>query len=295
MSHSKSYKKAEKAFGSGDYAEALLLYRQIVSADPEEADAVWGVAECFHSLGEHSLAIQWYRKYLELEPDEPEATHMLAALGEGKAPRRAGDEYVVAHFDRFADDFDKQLLEELDYSAPRHLGTVLSELVGEASGDLAILDAGCGTGLCGPFLKPFASRLDGVDLSGEMLKKAEERALYDDLYEDELGRFMRKSDRTYDIVLAADTVCYFGALGALLKATARILEPGGYFLFSVEADDEISTYRLTESGRYVHATGYIEKSAADAGLETISVTRETLRTEYGEAVEGDIWVLRAAG
>ena len=35
-----------------------------------------------------------------------------------------------------------------------------------------MLDAGCGTGLCGPLLKPFAGRLDGVDLSPRMLAKA---------------------------------------------------------------------------------------------------------------------------
>ncbi|NIR58985.1 MAG: methyltransferase domain-containing protein, partial [Gammaproteobacteria bacterium] len=44
-----------------------------------------------------------------------------------------------------------------------------------------ILDAGCGTGLCGPLLAPHARTLVGVDLSGGMIAKAEELAVYDEL------------------------------------------------------------------------------------------------------------------
>ena len=35
-----------------------------------------------------------------------------------------------------------------------------------------ILDAGCGTGLCGPLLRPLAARLVGVDLSEKMVELA---------------------------------------------------------------------------------------------------------------------------
>jgi len=295
VSHKKSYSKAEKAFSGGDYATALMLYRQIFAEDPDETDAVWGVAECFHSLGEISLAIEWYRKYLELEPDEPEALHMLAALGEGTAPSRASDDYVTAHFDRFAEDFDKQLLEELDYRAPDLLADTLETHAGPAKGKLAILDAGCGTGLCGPRLKPYAARLDGVDLSGEMLKYARRRKAYDKLFEEELGHHLSRARRRYDVILAADTVCYFGDLTKLFKSAARVLKSGGLFIFSVEAGDKDADFELTQSGRYTHGKSYIRKVAKKAGLKEAAVDTETLRTEYGEPVAGDIWVLSKPG
>ena len=95
-----------------------MLYRQIFSDNANEFDAVWGVAECFHSLGEINLAIEWYKKYLEFEPNEPEAMHMLSALGENIPPRRASNAYLIAHFNRFAQDFDKHLTETLNYRVP---------------------------------------------------------------------------------------------------------------------------------------------------------------------------------
>ena len=47
--------------------------------------------------------------------------------------------------------------------------------------DAYILDAGCGTGLCGPLVAPHAQRLTGVDLSAGMLAQASEKGVYDEL------------------------------------------------------------------------------------------------------------------
>jgi predicted TPR repeat methyltransferase len=47
------------------------------------------------------------------------------------------------------------------------------------TGDLCVLDAGCGTGLYGPLLKWLGARLVGVDLSAGMLAEALKRKAYD--------------------------------------------------------------------------------------------------------------------
>ena len=49
-----------------------------------------------------------------------------------------------------------------------------------AAGSRTALDLGCGTGLCGPLVKPRVERLDGVDLSGAMLDRARATGVYDD-------------------------------------------------------------------------------------------------------------------
>jgi len=291
VENEKKYEQAEEAFTEGDYAVALKVYQDIFEHDQKQPNAVWGIAECFHSLGQIGEAIAWYKRYLSYEPNEPEALHMLAALGEGRAPLRASDDYVKAHFDRFAEDFDKQLLEELDYKAPDILVNTLQTQVGSPTGLLSILDAGCGTGLCGPKLKPYAARLDGVDISREMLSFSRKLEVYDNLFEEELTRHFETTEAQYDVVIAADTLCYFGDLALLFKLVGRILREKGIFLFSVEADEIGADFSLTQSGRYTHARNYITTVANSVNLRNISVRSETLRTEYGEAVIGDIWVL----
>ncbi|MCX4239251.1 class I SAM-dependent DNA methyltransferase [Paraliomyxa miuraensis] len=56
--------------------------------------------------------------------------------------------------------------------------------------DLDVLDAGCGTGLCAPLLRPLARTLVGVDLSGKMLDQARRRGGYDELIEAELTEML---------------------------------------------------------------------------------------------------------
>ncbi len=79
-------------------------------------------------------------------------------------------------------------------------------------GRLVVLDAGCGTGLCGPLLRPYASRLVGVDLSGGMLDHARRKEIYTDLVQSELTEFLAAQQRAFDVIVAADTLVYFGDL-----------------------------------------------------------------------------------
>ena len=44
-----------------------------------------------------------------------------------------------------------------------------------------VMDAGCGTGLCGPLFKNLSSHLAGIDLSQRMIDRARDRRIYDHL------------------------------------------------------------------------------------------------------------------
>ena len=56
-----------------------------------------------------------------------------------------------------AESFDAHLLENLDYRAPALIAEALKEQMSEPVANLDVLDAGCGTGLCGEFLRSYAS------------------------------------------------------------------------------------------------------------------------------------------
>ena len=130
-----------------------------------------------------------------------------------------------------------------------------------------------------------------MDISEEMLNFSRKLQVYDNLFEEELTHHFETTEAQYDVVIAADTLCYFGDLALLFKLVGRILSEKGIFLFSVEADEIGADFSLTQSGRYTHSRNYITRVANSVNLRNISVRSETLRTEYGEAVIGDIWVL----
>lgn len=285
---------AEAAYMEGDYGKALSDYQRAHALTPDLGEAVWGIADCHASLGDNDTAIDWYRRYLEIEPDEPEALHMLASLGVGAPPERASEDYVTTYFDRFAPDFDDMLVKQLEYRIPeRIVETAEWAFRGELS-SLTVLDVGCGTGLCGEALDGRVRRIDGVDLSPEMLKVARKRKIYRRLAEADIEDYLAETSRRYDLIVSGDVLVYLGALEKTISGFANSLAPGGVAVFSLEAR-EGGGFKLTESGRYAHSRDYVREVAAAAGLTERGVSQVTARLEYGEPVKGDIWVFGLDG
>ncbi len=274
-------------------------------------------------LGEHRRAAGMVREWLAQEPNNPIAAHMLAAceasLGPGATtgtgtgtlagasmaagrsghaptptptPERASDDYVKQVFDAFSTSFDAKL-EALNYRAPEWVMRSFAAAVGEPRAALDIVDAGCGTGLCGPLLRPYARHLAGCDLSEGMLRRAKVRGGYDVLHAAELTFYLDTQAAAFDAVISADTLCYFGALEAPLAAAYRSLRPGGWIVFSVEAQppDAGLPHRLQSSGRYAHTAAYLKQALTEARFEAITLEPVDLRMEAGEPVRG--WVARA--
>src|SRR5262249_45260906 len=147
-----------------------------------------------------------------------------------------------------------------------------------------LLDAGCGTGLAAPLLKPRTRRLVGVDLSAGMLAKAQARALYDELAVGELCAFMRARPRQFDVVFSAGTLWYFGKLDEPLAAAAECLRTGGSLLFSVEAwspPDPGALFNLQPHGRYRHTESYLRRATEAQGFTVSRLDQEVLRRERG--------------
>lgn len=272
--------------------QSAECFRESFRHDPANVRALEGVGVALYMLGRHDQAADVYRQWLEREPDNPVPRHMLASCGAAEAPPRAADDYVRDVFDGFAESFDEQLIQNLGYRAPEVLVGMLDEVVPAGGGGLDVLDAGCGTGLCAPLLRARARHLVGVDLSGGMVDKARLRGGYDALEVAELTAWLGAHPRSFDLVVSADTLVYFGQLGPVLAAAADALRAGGWVGFTLEAaEGEAEVAELTSSGRYRHSRPYVERVLADSGFDAVTVRGDTLRREAGKPVSG--WVVRA--
>jgi predicted TPR repeat methyltransferase len=244
------------------------------------------VARAMIHLGHTDQAVALYKKWSLEDPDNPVIKHHLAALTRPETVERASDAYIESTFDNFADSFDNKLA-LLEYHAPELVRDALKAVYPDATASIDIADAGCGTGLCGPLVQPWASRLCGFDLSGRMLARAKARGVYSDLHRHELVSFLNAHPAEFDAVISADTLVYFGALDEVMLALHCAVRPGGHVFYTVEALDEGDRqHKLTASGRYAHSLGHITASANAAGLQVSSTTSVTLRNESGRPVVG---------
>src|SRR6516225_6383410 len=171
----------------GRLDRAIDAYRRAIAIDPSHANAhnnlgvllratgqrpkhrearkLLAVAHC--TLGEIGKAVSIFEEWLDEEPGNPIARHMLAACTGRDVPERASDGFIEATFDGFASSFEAKL-QRLSYRAPALIGAMLEDSGLERSHGLDVLDVGCGTGLCGAIVAPFARHLVGVDLSQGM-------------------------------------------------------------------------------------------------------------------------------
>jgi len=278
------------ALDSGKEKAALTCFERALALAPDSPDAIWGLAETLHELGKTSRALEFYRRYLTMRPDSGPAQHMIAALGGTPPTVRAPDTYVSYVFDYYAPDFDRDLVEELQYRGPELLRDALAAALPGAR-DLDVLDIGCGTGLSGVPLKPLARALTGVDLSEKMLQRAQDRGLYDALARAEMTAFLAEKRESFDLIVAADAFCYVGDLAPVFRAAAGALKPGGHLAFTVE-HRKGRGWRLLDSGRYAHGAAWLRRAAREAGLEEMHATTGTLRLEYGEPLEAYVAVMR---
>jgi predicted TPR repeat methyltransferase len=270
---------------SGRIDEAIACLTRALELQPRNAESRRVLAAAYAALGEQEKASAILRDWLADEPFSPTARHLLAAVSGQNVPERADDTYVRTTFDGFAASFDSKLA-KLGYRAPALVAGAVEAALGPPASSMAVLDAGCGTGLCGPLLRPYAAHLAGVDLSSKMLDGASTRAVYDELVCEELTAFLRRRPATYDLVASADTLCYFGPLEAVLQAAASALRPGGLLAFTVEEEESGDDVRLNPHGRYSHQSGYVARVLGSAGLVGASLAREALRQERGADVRG---------
>lgn len=231
--------------------------------------------------------------------------------------RRKPKEFVAELFDSFADTFDEKLLNSLEYKVPRLVGELAASLSTEYK---AVLDAGCGTGLAGRYIRPMVPNgvIIGVDASQKMLDKAkyctltsgcglevkegpDSLPLYDGLVKMDLEEMTIKSLAQvttvqsltgFDLIVAADVLVYFGNLDTLIQTFATISKPGGHLIFSCEltTDDEAPLgWRLLPSGRFAHTKKHAVDIAMAVGYQLVHYEEIVPRTERGAPVRGHLF------
>jgi predicted TPR repeat methyltransferase len=271
------------------------IFRALVAKNPRDETLYLRFAHFKAADGDHAAMLEIYGELLKVAPEHPVASHMVAALSGSETTRRAPDAYVTHTFDGFADSFDENL-KNLGYCGPDLVLSVIRRTA-VAGPMLDILDVGCGTGLCGLVLRPFARRLVGVDLSSGMLEKAHARGIYDDLARAEITAYLHQLDCAYDMIVATDVLVYFGAIDEVVGGAAKALRKGGRFIVTLEyliAETEERQFRLLQHGRYSHDEDYVRSTIAAAGFALETLEKANIRSERGVPVAGLVIAARKA-
>lgn len=282
---------AEMLFASGDHAAAAELMLGALELAPDWSFGWFRLGEFHEAAGAGEAAKEAWRMAQKLDPaDRVGAALKLRLAGEAVETSPSG--FAETLFDQYAKTFDESLVGKLGYRVPELLFAAIRDVHRQ---DFApALDLGCGTGLMGERLRPVAARLEGYDISAEMLRKAETKKVYDRLEKADLLT-MNYSGPPADLVVAADVFMYLGALDSVVALARSMLRPAGIFAFSVERHESDEDFVLRASRRFAHSEDYVLDVLGWAKFEPVSVRTEIIRYDRGEGLEGLIVVARVGG
>lgn len=250
--------------------------------------------ECVDEKGKE-IALKYAHKWQKEFPENKIVQYMAQAIINGEPLKKADPEYIKSLFDQFAADFD-QTLEALEYQVPEYMAQTVKATLKKPIGKIyRWLDLGCGTGLCGVAIKPIIGwcRLTGVDISQQMLNKAQQKNVYDQLICDEIVNHMNQTKTKYTLITAGDVLTYFGDLSEIFKAAAKVLSDHGLFIFTISENYENKdNFHLTPSGRFVHSKDYILSFVKKYGFEALQYEHKALRNEGDRVVNGWIFTFQ---
>lgn len=271
------------------YDEAALTYRKVLQRDSDHLSATNNLAFVCKLQGRTDEAIRYFKKVLQIRPDHEGAGHMLAALT-GAEVTSPPQKYVQEVFDNYSGYYETSLLEELGYSVPEKMKSIVTAGGYWKKSFQHGLDLGCGTGLCGEAFFELPARLDGVDIAPKMVEIARSKDIYNTLHVSEINEFLKGQVGPFDLVLAADVFAYLGDLQETLDSVYAATTADVLFCFSTETISG-NGYRLRSTGRFGHSISYIEKTASDGGWKVLETHGTSLRKEKEAWVKGNLWFM----
>lgn len=167
---------------------------------------------------------------------------------------------LASRYDEWAEDYEDDML-SLGYAIPAVAAGFVGRYVPIGG---TVLDAGAGTGLFGSILRVLGYEdLVGIDISERMLEKAGEKGAYHGLHRMVLGEPLSFDAASFSAAVSVGVFTTNHAPPEALDELVRVVEPGGWVIFSVRDD----VYRKE---------GFEEKQAS---LEQVGRWRRVTKSE----------------
>ena len=274
----------------GRLNDAEESYKKALSIKPDFAETHSNLGHVLHALGKFNEAAESLRKAVGIEPDLPGVQHRLNALL-GITTDFAPRQYVEDVFNSYAKKFDNHLVNVLKYDAPIMLKKALLDLGLAQRKYKNVIDLGCGTGLSGLEFRDIAETLIGIDLSEEMVRKAEQKNIYDQLYVDDIVGRLEILKTQFSLFISSDVFAYIGDLLPLFSCIKRHSTQNSLLVFSTEHTDD-GDFILRNTARYAHSKDYILSIAKQQGFRLEFFTTCNLRYERDGWIIGGLFVLK---
>ena len=208
--------------------EALEAYKKALSRDPNYAEVYYNMGITLQKQGRFEDAQEVYKSCLHQAWLWTSNSHVITLAG--NTTETAPREYVENLFDDYAIKFDSSLVNKLEYNIPKLIKNILIKSNHNRSLG-SVLDLGCGTGLLGSEIKTLCSRIEGIDLSNNMLMLAKQKNVYDKLSHFDIVEYLSSMPLEFDYYIALDVFIYVGDLAQIFHLIKSRNKRSGKLVF----------------------------------------------------------------
>ncbi|MBQ4874780.1 MAG: class I SAM-dependent methyltransferase [Rickettsiaceae bacterium H1] len=232
-------------FYKGNKDDAFLRFRLLKLCTSHVSPLIYyNLGRCYFVSKKFKKAKQSLMNALQMKEYYPEVNYYLNKIDKPFSITEVPISIIEEKFDYITPYYVESYIINRQYQGYKIVLHEIIDHLPDVGNIIDILDVGCGTGICGHFLKMngVGSNIVGLDISSKMLSIAErcyvnEKAVYSKLLHMSCSKYFSNFDvsEKFDIILAIDSLGYEQELYETFRLFQNVLKKGGIIISIVRA------------------------------------------------------------
>ncbi|WP_339046690.1 class I SAM-dependent DNA methyltransferase [Candidatus Mesenet endosymbiont of Agriotes lineatus] len=257
----------------------------------------YNIGRCNFASGNISKAYDNFLNLLKIDANHEEALYYIKKIKNPSSIDYIPDSIIQQYFDYTGEYFIEHWLVAKQYRGYEFVYMLIKKFMNDRLLQLNILDLGCGTGVCGQFLKVYGigNYIVGIDISNRMLNIARGcfvngTLVYNELINIEMKAFLKKDqDLRYDVILLIEVLNYVGNFASILERAGNLLNKNGVIICSVRKKSGVGFEFVNEGDFFRHSEEYVRSIVLNTNMKISCMSYCKM---YGNQVDGILFVIQ---
>ncbi|WP_168464505.1 class I SAM-dependent DNA methyltransferase [Wolbachia endosymbiont of Ctenocephalides felis wCfeT] len=284
-------------FYKGNISDAKLRFWLISIFYPNLPIVWYNIGRCHFAAGNTSKAYNYLTKTLKLDNNYKEASYYIQKMANPSLITELPKNIIKQYFDYTGEYFVEHWLIAKQYRGHELVHMAVTKIFNNDTSKLNILDLGCGTGICGHFLKihNIGGHITGIDISNRMLNIArgcfiKGKPVYNELIHMEMTEFLKQEkNNLYDVIILSEVLHYSYDFQTELELAKRSMSKKGAIICLIRRKESEDVDFINKGDYFRHSEGYVQRVAKEINMQ---ISYMSYCKMYGSQVDGILFVLQ---
>ncbi len=267
----------------GNKDDACFRFRLLKFCMSDVKPSVYyNLGRCYAINKKFNKARKLFCDALEKQENYPEVEYALNKIDDVSKIEKVPLSVIRQRFDFMASYYVEEFVMKRKYRGYDIILYEITDYLNNRSRESIVLDVGCGTGVCGHFLKMnhVGRKIVGIDLSSEMLDISEncyvrDMPVYDEVLNVSAEEYFAKlcENNRFDIIIAVDSLGYERELYQRFSEFKLALTEGGFILCIMRLSSGASVEFLPDLDMFCYSQDYILHLSSRLRMKAVKVVK----------------------